>query len=403
MGASLAAYLATAPLAAWHFGLLTPAALLTGVASAAGCAAVLATGTLAILCEPFDSCGTLAATLAAASAGAVLRLSEWAGALPESTCSVPRPGVWVCAIYIAALLAARNQPGGSRARATLAGAAGVALAVLHVGPPPTVPQFALAVHVLDVGQGQAVVLRGERGRCALIDAGPAREGFDVGARVVVPYLLGAGCRSLAVLAISHSHDDHAGGAGAVVGALDVGELWIAPGDVRVDTVRAVVDEARRRGTAIVLAEAGGRRALDGLDVVIEHPTRDDLDLGTNDRSLVLRASGVCGSVLIPGDAGLTAESRILERAPNLSADLLVLGHHGAKDASGDAWLAAVAPAFAVASAGRRNPFGHPDPRVLERLHERGVRTARTDAHGDVVWRCGSGEDGSFRTGSAGEP
>ena len=95
---------------------------------------------------------------------------------------------------------------------------------LHLGPPPPGSGPARA-EVLDVGQGLAVVVRGPDGRSVLVDAGPSASGrFDAGDRIVVPALAAAGCRRLEVLALSHDHDDHAGGARAVLRDIGRGEL-----------------------------------------------------------------------------------------------------------------------------------------------------------------------------------
>ena len=407
LGVSSAAYLVTAPLTAWHFGRLSPAALLSNVAAAALCGAVLVSGTMAMLFVGIPVAGAVVAGLAKASVDATLAVASVASSAPGAAFRVPPPPLAIAAAYgalLAVVIRGGAGSGAREARARRCAALGLSLAlvVIHTGPPPPGPRPVAEVTVIDVGQGQSVLLQGPSGGFVLVDAGGTSGGrFDAGERVVAPVLARLGCRRIEVLVVSHEHDDHAGGAEAILREFDVGEMWMAPGSPRGEPMRRLMAAAVARGVAIVDAGRGMRRVRAGLSIEVLHPPRESPARAPNERCLVLRAGTEPARVLIPADLESPEEEALLAAVPEPTAEALIVGHHGGSRGSRSALLAAVAPRVAVISVGMANRFGHPDPGVLARLRARRIPVYRTDRDGQVRLR---GSDHGFEveiTGRAG--
>jgi competence protein ComEC len=243
------------------------------------------------------------------------------------------------------------------------------------------------VDVLDVGNGLAVVVR-TRQHALVFDAGPGWGGdSDSGERFVVPYLRGEGVRELDVLVVSHSDDDHAGGAISVAASRMPGQMLSSL--PREDATHGLV----ARSAPCV---AGQRWMWDGVGFEMLHPGAARASVGAtrkeNDWSCVLRVATPGGAVLLAGDAEARSEREMLARGREaLRADVLVVPHHGSRTSSTPAFLDAVAPRQAIFPVGYRNRFRHPNAQVLERYRERGI----------AVWR--SDEDGAIRVALAATP
>jgi competence protein ComEC len=389
LAVSLAAYLGTAPTVAWHFGRLAPVAVpinLIGVPLGAA-TVLLGAGTLCF--DRVPVAGDLLARATTACAGGLLRIAEVGGRLPGASYVVPPPSVplLVVGLGLGAATLLVSLDGGRNRRALgvcLRGCLAVTIAALHLGAPPPGPGR-LEAHVLDVGQGQAIRIRGRDGAAIAIDAGgSAGDRFDLGERVVVPELLRAGHRRLEALFVSHGDDDHAGGAFALLDALEIGSLRLPAGFRRNPRLAELADRAIEAGVAVTGVAGGDRARIGGIPVLVLHPDPADPSGSANARSLVLRIGEEPARLLVPGDLDGTAESALRAKADSrLRAEALVVGHHGSRHGTSPAWLAAVAPRFAMISVGRANRFGHPAPRVLDALAQRGTRTWRTDLHGRI--------------------
>ena len=243
----------------------------------------------------------------------------------------------------------------------------------------------LTVHFLDVGQGDAAVLRTPSGRWIVIDGGPRTPQGDAGRRVVVPFLRRQGVGRLALLVATHGDADHLGGLPAVVEAFDP-ELVLEPGEPLGRPLYleflAAVEASQAPWHA---ARAGDRIALD--DVAVEVLSPDSLwfalPLDVNEHGVVLRVTFGAVRLLFQADAGLPVEARL--RGTVGPVELLKVGHHGSRSATSDAWLDELAPHEAVISVGRNNRYGHPAPEVVARLARHGVTVLRTDEHGTITF------------------
>jgi competence protein ComEC len=250
-------------------------------------------------------------------------------------------------------------------------------------PQPADSGSGLALHFLDVGQGDGAVLRTPAGRWVLIDAGPRSRHSDAGRRVVVPFLLSQGARQLAIVVVSHAHADHLGGVPSVLDRFDA-QMVIEPGERVADPLYyAFLDELAAGAIRWHIASRGERFVLDGVAFTVLHPDPAWHGWGedVNEDSLVLLVEYGAFQALFAGDAGFPAEAEMRNRAR--AVDLLKVGHHGSRGSTGDEWLDSLRPRAAVISVGR-NKYGHPSPPTLARLRRHRVEVWRTDREGSIT-------------------
>ena len=235
-------------------------------------------------------------------------------------------------------------------------------------PKPAEGQF--WVDVLDVGQGLSVLVR-TRDQSLLYDTGAKfSKRFDVGEKVVVPYLNYIGLNKLDMLMISHSDNDHAGGAESVIN------------NITTDVILAessVISKGILEGRVLEICHAGLKWTWNDVNFEVLHPKSSYKR--SNNRSCVLKVWNQYFSLLLPGDIESKAELDMLTySASQLKTDILLVPHHGSNTSSSISWLQKVRPQLAIVSAGYRNRFGHPTQNVLknyEKLSSQVLNTAKS--------------------------
>lgn len=307
---------------------------------------------------------------------------------------VPTPPVWLGAVFAAALIAAALARG-KWWRAGTAVAVAAALGLLIWQPfPPAVHPGQLEMTVIDVGQGDSILVVFPNGQKLLMDGGGiptfggmARTQLDIGEDVVEPYLWERQFRRVDVVAVSHGHADHIDGLNAVVADFHPREVWT--GAMPDDPLwRKLRDTAAAGGVPIKPLEAPSHFAFGGAEVEVLAPLPDYVpgDTPKNNDSLVLRLRYGRHSFLLCGDAEKPIERRMLQEGEIQLTDVLKVGHHGSRTSSTDEFLTAVQPVFAVISAGLDNSYGLPNREVLERLASWSTVVYRTDRSGLVSIR-----------------
>jgi competence protein ComEC len=384
-GVTIAATLTTAPLFAHHFGAVSLAALPANLLALPAVAPMMWLGMLASILGqvpalPVEPLTALAGLLAAY----VAQIAHWLAAPDWAQVGIELPS-WpsVAAAYgmlgvAAGLLLAflRRRRGAARPprAARLALAAGALLAAL-VGlwggsaPGAGGPAPGLRVVVMDVGQGDAILLDPAGGAPILVDGGPP--GADL-----AEHLANEGVSSLAAAVVTHDQSDHVGG---------IDELLYEGFPIhRVIYARPARDFLRAASFAHVRALAvseGSEIDSGGLQLEVEWPSQAALEgVGgdPNQIALVLLARWHSFSMLLTADA--EAQDVPLDPGP---IDVLKVAHHGSDDAGLDALLDRTVPQLAVISVGAGNPYGHPTPGTLGTLAQHGIPTLRTDLGGDV--------------------
>lgn len=390
LAASLAAQAAASPVSVATFGRLAPAAPLLNLIFGPWAALVLVLGLLA------GGLGAVGADRWAAPwlwclDRATLPL-EWLTRLPPAAwvSTAMTPSWWCGAIAgVAFALPAFGRRG---LRAGLL----VALAAIGTAPPVAAARhFELAV--LDVGQGDAILLS-DGDRAALIDGGGVR-GRDLAAHVLLPALAARGLDRLDLVVLSHFDDDHCRGLVDLAGQIPFDELWLPRGAAPTACSRELAASpiGSVRGVA-----AGDLRRLGALQLEVLAPEAGPAARSDNALSLVIRAEGGGRSALLLGDLDGGGERRLARRfGAALRSDLLKVAHHGSASSTTPELLASVRPRLAIASAGSRNPYGHPSARALSRLTAAGIPVLRTDRDGGVEVRWGAA--GPWRIALPGSP
>jgi len=254
-----------------------------------------------------------------------------------------------------------------------------ALSWVTLAPDPGVgapgPPAGLRVSILDVGQGDAILLQPAGAPAVLVDGGPPGDGLE-------GELHAAGVEQLGAAIVTHDQSDHAGGVRDLLGAMPVGRLLFAM------LSRSTLAAARSAGAVTGRLARGnelrsGRLRLEVLwppaELLADPPRGED----PNGLALVMLARWRRFSMLLTADA--EAEATPLDPGP---LDVLKVAHHGSDDAGLGELLDRTRPRLAVISVGAGNPFGHPTPATLATLAAHGVRILRTDREGTIVLDVG---------------
>ncbi|MFB4211889.1 DNA internalization-related competence protein ComEC/Rec2 [Shouchella sp. JSM 1781072] len=245
------------------------------------------------------------------------------------------------------------------------------------------------VTMLDVGQGDSMIIETPyRKEVYIIDTGGVvsfatedwqqkKKTFDTGKDIVVPYMKAKGIKKIDGLILTHGDYDHVGGAEAVLNELQVEQVYLPYGELEKEIdyhLVEIIDDAK-----LTFVQAGDTIS-DQFYVL--HPTADKSWSG-NDKSIVLYTSFYDTSLLLTGDLEKEGEDDLKQRYPQMSVDLLKVGHHGSQTSTQPHFLEQLSPQLAFISAGVNNRFGHPHPDVLDRLHASGVDVYQTNLHATV--------------------
>ena len=241
---------------------------------------------------------------------------------------------------------------------------------------------ALKVVVIDVGQGDSILLVSPEGKTMLIDAG-SPHAFPQ----IAEALRANGVSALDVVVATHPHEDHIGSMAAVLDAYEVGAFYTIAEEQPTGTYAAMRAALERNGCPVLPAEGGAVLPwADSCTVTVLNPIASygSANPELNDLSVVLHVRYGETAVLLAGDAESIAENRMLDTFPRsmLQADVLKLGHHGS---SGYAFFLAVDPDFAVASCGKDNDYGHPHLETMKLLYDMHTALYRTDFDGSVTF------------------
>jgi competence protein ComEC len=384
---SLVACAVTAPLVAWVFGRVSLIAPLSNLVAAPIITLAQPILFLALLVSPL---GALARFFAQA-VHPLLFAFDWVAWAAASTpgAAITVTTTLLTAVFAALAAAALVVACSSRfpMRPAIAGLA--ALAAMVAFPAlPTSRSSRVELHVLDVGQGDAILIRTNAGRWILLDAGPAWRGGDAGRTTVLPYILRRG-GSLEALVLSHPHADHVGGAASVLTAMRPHSFWDAAFAGGSDAYSASLAAARKQGSEWHRVHPGDSIRIDGVSVSFLAPD-SAWTVGLKDPNLASTIAVVrYGMVrfLLVGDAERAEEDWLLaQHRDELRAQVLKVGHHGSSTSSSDAFLDAVHPDIAVISVGAGNKYGHPSNDVLHALSRIGAEVLRTDEAGTVIVR-----------------
>jgi competence protein ComEC len=366
LAVSLAAQLAVLPITLSHFNQVSTVGLLANLAVVplAGIGTVI--GVVAVaLAFISDTAAAVAFNAVWPVLVALRAVARGAAAVPGAIVHLPAPSWSAIVCYVSALGLALAWWRARREHPRIAGwlgigalAALVAAGALEAWPIVRPGDGRLRVTVLDVGQGDAIVVELPDRRTFLVDAGPGGAmRLDAGERVVAPYLWNHGIMRLAATVTTHRDQDHAGGMAAIARLFPI--------------------------TAEALVGPSPARWMAGVRITSVNPFNAP-EARANERAVVLRLEYGLASFLLVSDIGAPAERAMLATHVPLAATVLKVGHHGSRSSSTPEFLDAVRPAFAIISVGGRNAYGHPAPDALARLAAVRARVLRTDRDGAVI-------------------
>ena len=393
LAVTIGAQLAVIPLLAWYFNALSLSSLLANLVAVPIVEYMIVAGLLAVVIGQLAAgLQTLLFVLCSLMIGMVYTLTKMIAALPGASVYLPPMVPEAGVLYYGILFLLLDREGAKLfwpqvirwQRPLLAGL----FAGLVVYSCQRLQEQPLQVHFIDVGQGDAALLITPHHQAVMIDTGGSRQGdFDIGERVVTPYLRHYGVHRLNFLLLTHAHEDHAGGTAGVLRHIPVRHVLIGR-ESRQEYARTTkLNFSLEPAAAFAPAYPGEQFAVDGVDFEILQSPETTPGGSGNETSTVIRATYKGYSFLFTGDLTASGEKALLESGQKIRSDVLKVGHHGSKGASSPEFLQAVHPAWAVISVGADNSFGHPHAETLQRIEGAGAALLRTDKDGAVVFEC----------------
>lgn len=272
----------------------------------------------------------------------------------------------------------------ARNRAQLAFAIFLLIAgfIVQLTTRPSAANGLLRVRVLDVGQGDSILIDTPTGEHLLIDGGPD----DVVLGQLVKYL--APPQRFALVVASHNDADHITGLPAVLGRYAVERVWVSGATHTTGVYERWLRAIQDSGAQVEAVHAGREQRFGDLVVRVLNPPQDFTGTRPEEQheaTVVLKLIYGATSILLTGDLDEAQETTLAAADPAvLAATALKVSHHGSKNGTTLKFLDAVHPQITLISVGRDNKFGHPTPTVLDRLSSRGIQIGRTDEQGTLT-------------------
>lgn len=255
--------------------------------------------------------------------------------------------------------------------------------ILLLGITPTkaessVPE--MTISFIDVGQGDATLIRDGNGFDVLVDGGRKSAGGDL-----LEYMKGADVDDLEVVIATHADSDHVGGLISVLEAIEIPVESVYyngyPGGTQ--TWTEFTDAVTSTGLTLNKAQYPDTYSWGGIDVRVLNPLPNLIEPDQNNASVVLLIDYAQISVILPADIDSSVENQLPSRTPSLRADILKVAHHGSKYSTSQSFLQEVLPSEAVISVGA-NPHDHPSIETITRLQDVGANIWRTDYFATIL-------------------
>lgn len=390
---TIAAQVSVLPFLAWYFNALSLSSLIANIVAVPLVEYIIIIGLIgAIIGGIVPVLQNILFVVCSLSLGLVYNITKAVAAVPGGNIDLPSGGMVAGLLYYLVLTmwiwqfaAMRDflklHFSGGKKYAFIGLSISLAVLVWQIGGSQPVK-----VHFIDVGQGDAALITTPAGKAVLIDTGGVlqdKSDFDIGARVVVPYLKHYGVKEIEYLILTHAHEDHAGGAKAVVRKIKVHHVITGREDRQ--AYAKVFKTSLERMPKCIPAYQGQQFTVDGVGFAVV-AAQDSIKHKTgNETSAVIKVKYGAHSFLITGDLTAEGETMLLNNEAPIETSVLKVGHHGSKTSSTEEFIQKVRPQYAIISVGADNAFGHPDGAVVERLKENGASLYRTDEDGAVVF------------------
>ncbi|TCS80344.1 ComEC/Rec2 family competence protein [Tepidibacillus fermentans] len=241
------------------------------------------------------------------------------------------------------------------------------------------PTGKLEVRFLNVGQGDATLVKFPSGKVMLVDGGNNQYG-----QAVVNYIKDAGVKSIDIMVATHPDADHIGGLDVVLQNFVVKKFYAPKVANNTKSYEDMLLAVKNEGIGISSATAGVKLDVGaGATAEMVGPIKNYGSSDMNNNSAVIRIVHGSTSFLLTGDAEIESESDMIASGKTLKSTVLKVGHHGSKSSTSLSFLNAVSPSYAVISVGHNN-YGHPTTEILNRLSSKGIKIFRTDKQGTII-------------------
>lgn len=250
-------------------------------------------------------------------------------------------------------------------------------------PGVTAEAYTYSVHFIDVGQGSSTLLKSENSGI-LIDAGER----EYGSRVV-DYLKSNGIEKLDYVVATHPHTDHIGGLQAVLEAFPVDNIIMpklsSENTPTTKTYESLLETIINKKIKVIPAKFGKEYTVGKITLEIFGPIEQSGDL--NNMSVICKASVNSTTVLLSGDAEKKEMKSVMNKNPDLSCDVMLMGHHGSRSSLEKSYLRSADPGIGIISCGLDNSYGHPHEETIKYLENNNIKFFRTDKVGTIVLNC----------------
>lgn len=262
------------------------------------------------------------------------------------------------------------------------------------------PTDNLKVNFINVGEGDCILIEAPNKINILIDGGGTPQGdFDVGSKIVVPYLRRKGINEIDLLILTHPHLDHLEGLLPVLKEFKVGMVLDSGLLCDISAYKEFISLIQKKSIPYHKAKAGDNFVFsNNLEIFLLNPLYDSDfydESDFNNASIVVKLFYKNADFLFTGDIEVTAEKKLLVWQNILQSDILKVGHHGSITSTNLEFLDKVDPRIAIITVGK-NHFGHPSQKIIERLEDGNIQIYRTDEDGTIIIRT-NGQEYWIRT------
>jgi competence protein ComEC len=379
LGVSLAATLGTAPLVIYHFNRISLVGIITNlIVEPLICLWSLTIGFCATLCifiaEPIAhilfQTGSFGIHMA-------LKAVSFFHALPHSSIYLPSPSYLHVSLYYLGFLSLALWNSVHRSYRPVLLLLPVSTMLFLAFPPAEISKFfreESSLTFLDVGHGSCTLLETPGGKRILIDGGAiSSPEFNIGERVIAPFLFRSGIAKVDDIIVTHPDSDHYNGIAFLLHHFKVKSLWVSTREHNSPGWHTLLKTASDRKVVVHVPHSGkiySRNSENFLDVVAN--TNSSFSVGSNEKSLVLKYRHGDFTALFPGDIPREIEKKLIRQGSNLSADVLLAVHHGSATSNSREFLQYVSPEIMIVSSGRNRSFNFPSPVVLERCAQQHI-------------------------------
>ena len=382
---SLTAQLGVLPLIALAFNRVTFSSLLLNFAAIPLVGLIMAFGYIFLIFSiTFSFIADILSRLIYMLVDTLMAISNIFDPFPSLSYRIPSPPLFVLLGYYLFLAILLVQTKKIKQKLISISAFTLFFALLVTYPFPSHSR-ALKLTFIDVGQGDSILVEFPGSNKMLVDGGGIpEETFDIGERIVSPFLWRKGIKKIDYLVLTHAHPDHMNGLKAVARNFKIKEFWEAFSPQENESY-AEFKSLIPRNAICVRRFRGQEKKIDDVKIEVLNPKQVDPNVLKvhNDHSIVIRIVYGQTAFLLTGDIGASIEDE-LERAPiALESQVLKSPHHGSDSSSSENFLKAVAPQIVVISVGRGNIYNLPDQDVLARYEQNEARIYRTDRVGAV--------------------